>query len=265
MAEDGVAEDGAAEAHRPAQTATHAPLVPIPEPIAVAAGPVVLATSAKAEILSVAASTVGHLLVGLLIVGSLTFAHSAPDAIPVKLIPAEQAPPKPQEKPSPEQAQRQAAPPEETAPPSDPAQAAAADSVKPAEGMEAPAPGQQGAAANEEGTPWRDIAASLGVAEYGRKTTLPESLLAELADKVKRCWTLPDGWSDTQQVSVTLRFQLHPDGALDGDPAIVEFPATPIGATAAKAAIAAVKQCGPFALPADKYDQWKDIQLNLVP
>ena len=46
-----------------------------------------------------------------------------------------------------------------------------------------------------------------------------------------------DGWSDPRQVTVTLRFQLRQDGTLDGDPAVVEFPATPIGAAAAKAAM----------------------------
>jgi colicin import membrane protein len=101
--------------------------------------------------------------------------------------------------------------------------------------------------------------------EFGRKTTLPDALLAELGEKVKRCWTIPPGWRDPREVAVTLRFLLRRDGTLDGEPSVVEFPATPAGAASAKAAIAAVTRCGPFHLPAEQYEQWKDIQLKLAP
>ena len=113
--------------------------------------------------------------------------------------------------------------------------------------------------------PWSDIAASLGMADYGRQTTLSDTLLAGVRAQAKKCWTVPTGWSDPGQVSVTVRFELKPDGTVDGEPAVVEFPATPIGAAAAKAAIDAVQQCGPFRLPAAQYNQWKDIQLSLAP
>ena len=278
MAEDGVAEDDAAEADEPAPEGAGAPRVPEPGPIVATEAPAAAATSGKVEVLGVAASAVGHLLIGLLIVGSLASAQRVPDAIPVKLIPADQAPPKPPQKPSPEkaqkQAQKQAAAPQQKAPPQKAPQspppeqkAAASDPAKaPAQGgKETPTPAKQEAAKKQDSSPWRDIAASLGMADYGHKTTLPQSLLAELSSEVKRCWTVPDGWSDPRQVSLTLRFQLHPDGTLDGEPAVVEFPATPIGATAAKAAIKAVTQCGPYRLPKDKYEQWKDIQLKLAP
>ncbi len=278
MAEDGVAEDGAAKAQGPAHSAAAAPPVPVPDPIAFGERPAAVAGFAKTEIFGVAASTVGHLLIGLLIIGSLASVNRVPEAIAVKLIPADQAVQKPPQKPpqDPAQQQKPAAPPAhkaaQTSPPEQKApapQEAANDPAKatPGTGKEAPPPGKEAAAAASEKTvtPWRDLAASLGMADFGRQTTLPDTLLAEVSAQVKRCWSVPAGWSNPQQVSVTLRFQLHPDGTLDGTPAVVEFRATPVGAAAAKAAIKAVSECGPFALPADTYEQWKDIQLELAP
>jgi outer membrane biosynthesis protein TonB len=270
---------------------------PVPEPIAPADAPLAIATSRKAEVLSVAASAVGHLLVGLLVLGWAISAHAPPHVIPVKLIPADQAKPKPQKKPShppqkkttapakkaapppqPKQSPKAApppktAPPSKSAPPQKAAAAATAGNVAPAAKAlpppakaKAPVPAAKAKTAEaKKETSWKDLMASLGMASFGRKTTLPKTVLAALSAQVKRCWTVPQGWSDPRQVSVTVRFQLHRDGTLDGDPAIVEFPATPIGAAAAKAALVATKKCGPYHLPAAQYDQWKDIQLSLKP
>ena len=314
MAEDGVAEDDAAEAGAPAQSAGGAPGIHGAAPIAVAGERTVAATtSGKAQILALTASAAGHLLIALLIVVSLAPFPVTPDAIPVKLVPAEQAPPKPPEKspeqqaqqkqaqqkpPQEKQAQEKQAPPakappdqkepeqkapeqkaQEQKPPEQKppeqkateqktaAEAPAADPAKAASdsGNKPPAPAKDAETPKKAPTPWSDIAASLGMADYGRKTPLAELLLAEIGTAVRRCWTVPEGWSDPHQVSVVLRFQLNPDGSLDGDPAVVEFRATPIGAAAAKAAISAVKQCGPYRLPSDKYDQWQDVQLKLAP
>ena len=254
----------AAQARGPVEGAA----APVPKPVAPADLPLAVATPGKAEVFGVAASAVGHLLVGLLIFGSLSWVGKPPEAIPVKLIPADQAPQKPPQhaldKPAPAQPKKADA--AQQKPPSAPPKAAVADTAKSASGSQKEPPAAKtDAAGAKQATQWKDILASLGMAQSGRKTTLPKTLLAELSAQAKRCWAIPDGWSDPRQVSVTLRFQLAPDGKLDGDPAVVEFPATPIGAAAAKAAMDAVKQCGPYRLPADKYEQWKDIQLSLTP
>ncbi len=249
-------KEGAAEAQAPVDVAAASP-GPVPKPVAPADLPLAVATPGKADAFGVAASALGHLLVGLLIFGSLSWAGKAPDVIPVRLIPADQVP----EKPKPPQPA-----PDKTAAPQPNKAAAAADAAKGTSGgQKAPPPAKTEAAGTNQSARWKDIAASLGMADFGRKTTLPKALLDEVVAQAKRCWTVPDGWSDPSQVSVTLRFQLTPDGTLDGDPAIVEFPATAIGAAAAKTALAAVKQCGPYRLPADKFEQWRDIQLTLAP
>lgn len=270
MAEDNVAEGGAAKAEVLADASAAAPTVPVPGPVAPVDMPAAASTPKDVDPFSVAASTVGHLLIGFLIIGSLTSAQKPPEAIPVKLIPADQAPQKLKKPVQPPQEKKQAVSPAQAAPPPPPPKQAAQDPAEsaaktPPDAAKATPPAQADTSAKTPSRPWRDIASSLGIADYGRKTTLPDTLLAELSGEVKRCWTVPSGWTDPRQAAVTLRFLLHRDGTLDGDPAVVEFPATPIGAAAAKAAIAAVTQCGPFHLPAEQYEQWKDIQLKLTP
>ena len=297
MAEEGEAGNGAAGTQEPAAAppimvaeraleGANAPSVPPPEAAASTDPPAAAAAPGRADLFSVAVSAVGHLVIGLLVIGSLASVQQPPEAIPVKLIPADQAPPEPKPPepppskasalpqpdkapPSPEQPQaKPAASPEHKAPPPSPPAAAAPEASKGTSGgaKEPPPPSEKTEAAGEkQSMPWSDIAASLGMADYGRQTALSDALLGEVRAQAKKCWTVPTGWSDPGQVSVTVRFELKPDGTIDGEPAVVEFPATPIGAAAAKAAIDAVQQCGPFRLPAAQYDQWKDIQLSLAP
>ncbi len=275
MTEDSAGVDGAAAAEAPPGVVV--PPISIPEPVAPFVGPAAIAAARKADVISVGASAAGHLIIGLLIIGSLASAQKPPQAIPVRLVPADQAPKAPEKPPLhlPKETlappvDKPAAPPhqqQKPPPPPPKAGAAAATPAKGASGGEkTPAPAKAEEVAGKKKSPsWSQTAASLGMAEYGRKTTLPAALLAELRTQAKRCWTVPTGWSDPRQVTVTLRFQLRKDGAVDGDPAVVEFPATPAGAAAAKAAIEAVTKCGPYRLPAAQYDQWKDIQLELAP
>jgi hypothetical protein len=112
---------------------------------------------------------------------------------------------------------------------------------------------------------WSGILDSLGMAADSRPTTLSRDELDSVGAQAKRCWNIPAGWTRPQQVSVTIRFQLNPDGTLRGAPSVVAFPASALGKAAADSAIRAVAECGPFKLPADKYDEWKDIQLSFEP
>jgi hypothetical protein len=110
-----------------------------------------------------------------------------------------------------------------------------------------------------------DLLASIGIAMYSRPTTLAKDEFAAVKAQAMRCWDIPAGWTEPRQVSVTVRFRLNPDGTLDGAPSVVQFPASELGKAAAVSAVEAVVQCGPFQLPADKYDQWDDIQLRFEP
>ena len=284
MAEDTVAENGAADEKpaaamplvlvadtdttpdQPASGDEGSSILAAPQPVA---PPMELAGSRKASAISLGASAAAHLLVGLLVFGSFAWPHAAPDVVPVKLIPADQAPPekpKPPQKQAPPAGQKKAAqPPPKASMEQPPLKKDVPVPPKPEQAHQAPPSAKEQADAPKTPAPWRDLAASLGIADYGHKTALAGKLLAELSAQVSRCWSVPSGWTDPQQVSTTLRFQLNPDGGLEGEPSVVRFPATPMGVAAAKAAITAVTSCGPYRLPKAQYDQWKDVQLTLAP
>ena len=94
---------------------------------------------------------------------------------------------------------------------------------------------------------------------------MTQSELDALRSQVQRCWNLPVGWTDPREVTVTLRFKLNQDGTVNGTPTIEQYPASNYGTVAAEGAVRAVLQCGPYQLPADKYDQWSEVQMRFSP
>lgn len=83
---------------------------------------------------------------------------------------------------------------------------------------------------------------------------------------VKKCWTLPGGMSPTQTTRVVLRLYLQRDGRLAGEPQLIEGSASKDGPVLLKAAIRTLKECQPYGfLPADKYREWKVLDLSFSP
>ena len=64
---------------------------------------------------------------------------------------------------------------------------------------------------------------------------------------------------------VSLRVFLRPDGALAADPMLVAAPAAREGPAMVQAATQAFKACQPYALPAEKYNEWKTLDITLSP
>ena len=110
-----------------------------------------------------------------------------------------------------------------------------------------------------------DAPATLGVATGSPDAKMTQSEIDALKSQITRCWVIPQGWTSPREVTVSVRFQLKPDGTVAGMPEVVEYPASQYGPVAGDNAIRAVMQCGPYALPAEKYDQWKDVQLRFTP
>ncbi|HET7715402.1 MAG TPA: hypothetical protein VFK86_07220 [Bauldia sp.] len=107
--------------------------------------------------------------------------------------------------------------------------------------------------------------ATLGVATGSPDAKMTQSEIDALRSQIERCWVIPTGWTHPREVSVTIRFGLNIDGTVAGKPEVVEFPASQYGQVSADNAIRAVLQCGPYALPAEKYDQWAVVQLRFTP
>ena len=57
---------------------------------------------------------------------------------------------------------------------------------------------------------------------------------------------------------------LNQDGSVQGTPTVLKADDSPTGQSIARAGQRAVMQCGPYtALPRDKFDEWKQVDLVL--
>jgi len=216
-------------------------------------------------------SVLGHLAAAILVTVTL-FSERQPieaDAVAVELVrtdpSAEKEKPKgeagekagatasqaPPSQPTPPPSEAHAAPSAAASPPPDPAgDSAIPPSVEPFELPPQLVP---------------DALDSVGRAASGRETTLTQDEAESLRDQVMRCWEIPGGWTNPRQVTVTVRFRLGRDGALQGKPVVVEGPASRLGKAAADNAVRALTKCGPYHMPPEKYDEWRDVQLRLAP
>ena len=107
--------------------------------------------------------------------------------------------------------------------------------------------------------------ASLGATDGKPSDRMTENELDALRNQIQDCWVIPIGWTDPQEVAVTIRFHLNQDGTVNGVPEVVEYPAGQYGQVSADNAIRAVLRCGPYRLPPEKYDQWNEVQLRFIP
>jgi len=106
-------------------------------------------------------------------------------------------------------------------------------------------------------------------AEAAQRAPLGQSLSASEIDairrQVERCWLVPTtiGTKDVQDMKVTLRLQLNPDGSLRNARIVDQFRYQTSSAyrAVAETALRAVRnpRCNRFRLPIEKYEIWKDI------
>jgi hypothetical protein len=96
--------------------------------------------------------------------------------------------------------------------------------------------------------------------------TLASSLVEPFRRHLKTCSKLPAALSPTDNVAVKLRVQMTPDGRLAAEPALIEGSASLKGVELMRGAIAALAACQPYAmLPADRYGEWKVLDLSFTP
>jgi colicin import membrane protein len=108
--------------------------------------------------------------------------------------------------------------------------------------------------------------ASLGGDRTTGGTKLTQSEMDALRGQVQRCWNIPAGAADAENLRVSVQFRLDPSGALEGSPQIISGGGSSgVERAAAEAARRAVSRCAPYTLPADKYDAWADVIVNFDP
>jgi len=84
--------------------------------------------------------------------------------------------------------------------------------------------------------------------------------------QVQKCWNAPTGVANTEKLHVVLRLALARDGTLTTRPLLIEGSASPHGPALVESAISALRQCQPYRLlPADRYEEWKVLDLTFSP
>jgi hypothetical protein len=92
------------------------------------------------------------------------------------------------------------------------------------------------------------------------------SVVAEFRRHLKTCSKLPVSVGPSDTVIIKLRVLMTPDGRLARDPILIEASASAKGPLLMQSAISALQACQPYAmLPADRYGEWKVLDLSFSP
>jgi hypothetical protein len=90
--------------------------------------------------------------------------------------------------------------------------------------------------------------------------------VAKFRERLKTCSVLPASVTPDDKVTIRLRASFLPDGTLASAPLLIEASASAKGPLLMQAAIEALAACQPYAvLPADKYNEWKVLDLSFTP
>jgi hypothetical protein len=90
--------------------------------------------------------------------------------------------------------------------------------------------------------------------------------VAKFREHLKTCSVLPASIAPTDKVTIRLRASFLTDGTLASAPLLIEASASAKGPLLMQAAIEALRTCQPYAvLPADKYNEWKVLDLSFTP
>jgi outer membrane biosynthesis protein TonB len=106
---------------------------------------------------------------------------------------------------------------------------------------------------------------SLGL-ERGTAAQLAQDEFSAFVKKLGECWTPPPGVNSTTNLHVIIRVLFKADGSVAAPPQVVLGPASPLGPAMAESAKRALLTCQPFKmLSPERYDQWKDLEINFDP
>jgi len=95
---------------------------------------------------------------------------------------------------------------------------------------------------------------------------IASTLITAFRRHLKTCSKLPASLSGADDVKVKLRVLMTPDGRLAAEPILIEASASMKGPLLMQGAIRALQACQPYAmLPADRYGEWKVLDLNFTP
>jgi hypothetical protein len=83
---------------------------------------------------------------------------------------------------------------------------------------------------------------------------------------LKTCTALPAGIAPTEKISLVVRVKLNANGTLAGPPTLIEASASAKGPVLLQSLLGGLAKCQPYnMLPADKYQEWKSIDMRFTP
>jgi hypothetical protein len=92
------------------------------------------------------------------------------------------------------------------------------------------------------------------------------SLVAEFRRHLRTCLKLPPSITPSDKLKIKLRVVMTLEARLAAEPLLIEASASPKGPAMMQAAIGALQGCQPYAmLPADRYGEWKVLDLSFTP
>ena len=103
-------------------------------------------------------------------------------------------------------------------------------------------------------------------APASEKADVASSLVTEFRRHLKTCSKLPRSIAPLDKIKITLRVLMTLEGKLAAEPLLIEASASAKGPALMQSAISALEACQPFAmLPADRYGEWKVLDLSFTP
>src|SRR5450759_3160287 len=103
-------------------------------------------------------------------------------------------------------------------------------------------------------------------APESKTADVASSLIDEFRSRLKTCSKLPASIAPSDRIKITLRVLMTIEGRLATEPILIEASASAKGPALMQSAIAALEACQPYAmLPADRYGEWKVLDLSFTP
>ena len=98
----------------------------------------------------------------------------------------------------------------------------------------------------------------------GAAAKLSRNELDALRGAIEKCWNVPGGVVDAEDMRAKVSFKLDRSGALEGRPkGSVTGGSSKVAQRAfLRSTQIAVARCAPYKLPADKYETWADVTVN---
>jgi hypothetical protein len=98
------------------------------------------------------------------------------------------------------------------------------------------------------------------------KAEIASSLVTEFRRHLKTCSKLPMMIAPSDKIRITLRVLMTLEGKLAAEPILIEASASAKGPALMQSAITALQSCQPYTmLPADRYGEWKVLDLSFTP